>query len=170
MPNLRKTFSKIYDEYIKKIYRFILLKVSSEDIAKDICSETFLKAWEAYKKDSKIENVQAFLYTIAKNLVIDFYRKRGRTEVISADQIPIIDPGPRLEDQIAITSDFEQVKASMANLKEDYQNVIVWSYIDDLPISEVAKMMDKTEETTRVTLHRALKALKNEIKNKYQTS
>jgi len=77
--------------------------------------------------------------------------------------VAIADPSQEIEEKIAFNSDLDQIKAVLANLKEEYQNVIIWRYLDDLPIPEVAKMMDKTEEATRVTLHRALKALKNEL-------
>ncbi len=165
MANPHKEFSKIYDKYIEKIYRFIFLKVSSEEIAQDLCSETFLRGWEAYKETQKeINNIQAFLYRIARNLITDHYREKGRTEVVSAENIPIIDPSPALEEKIALNSDLEQVKAALTNLKDEYQDVIIWHYLDDLPIQEVAKMLGKSEETTRVTLHRALKALKNELR------
>ena len=165
MANPHKEFSKIYDKYIEKIYRFIFLKVSSEEIAQDLCSETFLRGWEAYKEtQNEINNIQAFLYRIARNLITDHYREKGRTEVVSAENIPIIDPSPALEEKIALNSDLEQVKAALTNLKDEYQDVIIWHYLDDLPIQEVAKMLGKSEETTRVTLHRALKALKNELR------
>lgn len=162
MANKRKEFSKIYDQYINKIYRFIFLKVSSQEITQDLCSETFLRGWEAFQEE-KIENIQAFLYQIARNLVIDHYREKGRTKVVSPELIPIADPSPNLEERAIFNSDLEQVKTALVNLKEDYQNAIIWYYLDDLPIQEVAKMLDKSEETARVTLHRALKALKNEI-------
>ena len=159
----RKEFSKIYDKYIDKIYRFIFVKVNSEDIAQDLCSETFLRGWESYKSIDKIDNIQAFLYRIARNLVIDYYREKGRTQIVSVENVAIIDPKPSLEENVALNSDLEQVKGALANLKDDYQNVIVWRYLDDLPIPKVAKMLDKSEEATRVLLHRALKALKNEL-------
>ena len=170
MANLRKEFSKIYNKYIEKIYRFIFFKVNSEEVTQDLCSETFLKGWAAYKecqnpksKSQKIENPQAFLYRIARNLVTDFYREKGRTQVVSTEYVSIVDPRPGLEENIALNSDFNQAKAALINLKDDYQNVIVWRYLDDLPIPEIAKMLDKSETATRVTLHRALKALKNEL-------
>jgi len=163
--NKRKEFGKIYDKYINRIYRFIFLKVSSEDIAQDLCSETFLRGWESFQGERKIENIQAFLYTIARNLVIDHYREKGRTQVVSAEELAIVDPEPGIDERMAFNSDLGQVKAVLANLNEDYQNVIIWHYLDDLPIQEVAKMLDKSEETTRVTLHRALKALKNELQS-----
>ncbi|MFH1462612.1 MAG: RNA polymerase sigma factor [bacterium] len=161
--NQRKEFSKIYDKHIDKIYRFIFLKVSSQDIAQDLCSETFLKGWEVFKSQKEIDNIQAFLYRIARNLVTDHYRQKGRTQFISTENTPIIDPSPGIEEKVVFNSDLDQVKACLAGLKEDYQNVIIWHYLDDLPISEVAKMFDKSEQTTRVLLHRALKSLKSKL-------
>lgn len=162
MPNQRKEFSEIYDKYIGKIYRFIFLKVSTEEIAQDLCSETFLKGWEMFKQE-KIDNPQAFLYRIAHNLVIDHYREKGRTQVVSADCVSIIDPSPKIEDKAILDSDINQIKLGITNLKEDYQNVIIWHYLDDLPICEVAKLLDRSEEATRVLLHRALESLKKNI-------
>ena len=167
MEKQRKEFGKIYDKYIEKIYRFVFIKVSSQEIAQDICSDTFLRGWEAFKTQ-KIDNPQAFLYKIARNLVIDHYREKGRTNIISADAADISDPN-NMEDRINLGSDMHRVKAVLAKLNDDYQNVIVWRYLEDMPIKEIARLMDKSEEATRVTLHRALKALKNNI-NRSQTA
>ena len=165
MANRRKEFSKLYDKYIEKIYRFIYLKVSSEEIAQDLCSETFLKGWISFKeKGQEIKNPSAFLYQIARNLITDHYREKGRTQIVSADYVSVVDPEENLEKKAILNSDMEQVRFALNSLKEDYQNVIVWYYLDDLPIVEVARMLDRSEEATRVLLHRALKALKNEIK------
>lgn len=162
MANQKKEFGKIYDQYIEKIYRFVFLKVNSQDIAQDICSETFLKGWESFK-EQKIDNPQAFLYRIARNLVIDHYREKGRTNVVSAEYSTIPDPRASFEEKIALNSDLDQVKKALANLNDDYQNVVVLRYLEDMPISEIARALDKTEDATRVTLHRALKALKREV-------
>jgi len=177
MANPRKEFSKIFDKYIDKIYRFVFLKVNSEEIAQDLCSETFLRGWEAYQKaqnsklkaQNEIKNPPAFLYQIARNLVTDYYREKGRTQIVSTENAAIIDPKPSIEEKFALASDLDRIKAVLANLKEDYQNVVIWRYLDDLPIPEIAKILDKSEPATRVMLSRALKALKNEI-NRIQTS
>lgn len=163
MANPRKKFSKIYDQYIKNIYRFIFLKVNSQEIAQDLCSETFLRGWESFKQN-KIENPQAFLYRIARNLVTDFYREKGKTRIISAEYTQIIDPRQDLEEKTLLNSDLDTVKTALTNLKDEYQTVIIWHYLDDLPLPEIAKILDKSEKTTRVMLHRALKSLKNELK------
>jgi len=166
MANKRKVFSKIYDQYIDKIYRFIFLKVNSQEIAQDLTSETFLRSWETFnEKNEEIENIQAFLYRVARNLVTDHYREKARNQVVSAEFAPIIDPKQDLEEKSLFNSDIDTVKIALADLKEDYQNVIIWHYLDDLPIQEVSEMMGRTEETTRVLLHRALKSLKSKLNN-----
>lgn len=166
MANLKKVFSKIYDQYIEKIYRFIFLKVNSEEIAQDLTSETFLRGWENFKENGdKIENPPAFLYQIARNLVVDHYREKGKAQVVSAEFAQILDPRPDMEEKAILRSDVEQIREVLTNLKEDYQNVIIWYYLDDLPICEVAKLLDRSEEATRVLLHRALESLRKKVNN-----
>lgn len=162
MQNQRAEFSKIYDQYIAKIYRFIVFKVSSVEIAQDLCSETFLKGWEVFKQE-KIDNPQAFLYRIARNLVIDHYRKKGRTQIVPADDLPLVDPNSGMEKKVLLDSDIGQIKVKLMSLNDDYQNVIIWHYLDDLPIQEVANLLDRSEDATRVLLHRALEALRKDL-------
>lgn len=163
MDKKQEEFSKIYDQNIDKIYRFIFLKVSSQEVAQDLASETFLRTWEKFKneRNSPIENPRAFLYQTARNLVIDHYREKGKFQVMPVELAPLADPEGDLEQKAILVSEIDTVKAALADLKnEDYQNVIIWHYLEDLPIPEVAKLLDRTEEATRVLLHRALKSLK----------
>lgn len=168
MSNLEKDFSQLYDQYINKIYRFIIIKVNSEETAQDICSEAFLRTWQAFQKagnpghSEKIANPSAFLYKIANNLVVDYYREKGRTQFISLQDLPIADPKSSIEDKITIDSDFNHVRLALANLNDNYQNIIIWHYLDDLSVPEIAKILDKQEGAVRVQLHRALKQLKGE--------
>ena len=170
MSNSKKQFSKIYDQYVKKIYRFVFLKVNSQETAEDLTSKAFLKGWDAFKKSKvrsqkSIENPQAFLYQIARNLVIDFYREKGRTQIISTEYIPQIpDDRTNLEEKAILKSDIDNIKMALISLKEEYQDVIIWHYLDDLSISEIAEILKKPEGTVRVTLHRALKTLRKEIR------
>jgi RNA polymerase sigma factor (sigma-70 family) len=103
------------------------------------------------------------LYQIARNLVIDHYREKGKNQIISAELDPIADPREDLEKGAILSSDIDMVKKAIANLRDDYQNIIIWHYLDDLPIPELAMVLDKSEDATRVLLHRALKSLKSEL-------
>lgn len=164
MDNLAEQFGLVYDQYIEKIYRFVLLKVSSQEIAEDITSKVFLKGWEAYKKEQgKIDNPKAFLYRIAGNAVIDHYRAKGRNNVVPADSVAELPAtGPTAYQAAILNADMEAVKKALGALKQEYQDIIIWHYIEDLSIAEIAKMISKEEGNVRVILHRALSALREE--------
>jgi RNA polymerase sigma-70 factor (ECF subfamily) len=166
MSNLRKSYSDIYDKYVKKIYRFVFLKVRSAEIAEDLTSDVFMRGWQAFKENcDKIENIQAFLYQIARNLLADHYRHETKAQFVSVDLAPpIIDAGQDIEEQAFIWSDIERVKTALVKINDDYREVIVWYYLDELRVPEIAKILDKSEPTVRVLIHRALNALKAELK------
>lgn len=166
MANPKKKFSKYYNKYIVKIYRFVYFKVDSQETAQDITAEVFLRCWTSINEtDKDIENMSAFLYQIARNLIIDFYRKKEKTKTIDIENCPDIkDTKIDLEKNALLTSEVNRIKKALANIKEDYQDVIIWHYLDDLSIKETAKLLERTEEATRVLLHRALKALREQLK------
>ncbi len=167
MSNSRKIYSQVYDKYVKKIYRFVLLKVKSSEIAEDLTSEVFMRGWQSFKEQGpdKIENIQAFLYQIARNLLADHYRQETKAQLVSVEYAPPLpDAKQDLEEMSFIQSDLEQVKAALANINDDYREVIVWYYLDELKVLEIAKILDKSEPTVRVLIHRALNALKQELK------
>ncbi|MBI1866399.1 MAG: RNA polymerase sigma factor [Candidatus Staskawiczbacteria bacterium] len=168
MDNYQEKFSQIYDQYIDKIYRFVYFKVSSQEISEDITSKVFLKGWEAFQSQgSGILNPSAFLYQIARNTVIDHYREKAKIKVISTSLAPqIVDSGMGLEEKAILSSEFQKVKLAIQNLKQDYQDIIICHYIDDMRVPEIAEIMGKPEGTVRVMLHRGLKALKKEIEAK----
>lgn len=164
MANIKKKFSKIYDQNIEQIYRYIYLKIGSKETAEDLCSETFLRSWEFFQtQETKIENPRAFLYQVARNLIVDHYRKNSQYKIVTAENIQMSDPNTDIEKDVLVRSDIEKVRQALSYLKEDYQDVIVWHYLDEFSIKEVAEMMEKTEGAVRVILHRALKALRKKL-------
>jgi len=168
MGNPKKLFSQIYDTYINKIYKFVFLKVNSQEIAEDLTSEAFSRTWVVFKeKQDDIKNVRAFLYKTANNLVIDHYRKKAKINTMSVGNhniLGIADPKQDLERNILIDSDMEVVRHALLNLKKDYQNIVIWHYLEDLSITEISELLNRSESATRVLLHRALKALKAKVK------
>ena len=160
----RKQFAKIYDQFIDKIYRFIFIKVSSREIAEDLTSETFARVWEVFKHNSaEIKNIQAFLYQVARNLVTDHYREKARARFVSAESIQIIDPEVGVEEKFQLASDLERMRELLASLREDYQSIIIWHYLDGLSIPEIAKMLKKSEDAVKIQLYRAVRALREQF-------
>lgn len=163
MANPKKKFSKIYDKYVEQIYRFVFLKVNSQETAQDLVSETFLRCWEAFRDKKDIKNPRAFLYQIARNLVVDHYREKGKAVMISADSASLPDPREGLEEKTNKNLELDRIKSCLTSLKEEYQNAIIWYYLEELPISEIAHLLGKTEGATRVLISRALQALKEKV-------
>ncbi len=165
MNKNQKKFIKIYDSYVESIYRFISIKVSSQEIAEDLTSEVFLKTWKSFQGENKIENPRAYLYTTARHIVIDFYRTNKENRVISIeDTREIEDIAPVSEDKEGQSLALEAVKSGLSSLKEDYQNVVIWRYVDGLSIGEISKILGKSNGATRVLLHRAMEQLKQEVR------
>ena len=160
-------FRKIYKTYIRQIYRFIYVKVGSQQLAEDLTSEVFLRFWKNIQKNNptKIENPRAFLYKTARNLVIDHYRTYSQKKEIPIEEIKEIkDVSESLERQESLFSDLEIVQRAIRQLKEEHQDVILWYYLDDLSVKEIAKILGKSENAIRVMIHRAMEKLKELLK------
>ena len=165
MQDFKKRFNKIYDEKVERIYRFIFLKVNSQDVAQDLTSEAFLRLWDILNRDPnlEIENPNAFLYQISRNLIIDHYRQKGQFQLVSTDSVEINDPRMNLEKSAFLDSDVQRIQKAIEGLKEEYQDVIIWYYLDELSIPEIAKILNKSENNVRVTIHRALNSLREKL-------
>ena len=154
------SYGAIYDRYVTRIYRFIYFKVGSEGDAEDIASETFLKAWQYIKEGQPIKNLNAFLYSIARNLVIDHYRFQAKK--YEYEEVPIIEPqcNENLADKLDIRKNEEKILASLKTLKNEYCEVIILRFFDDLSVGDISQIVGKSQNNTRVLIHRALAALK----------
>ena len=163
----KRQFIKFYDKNAPRIYRFVYLKVNSPQDSEDLTSEAFFKFWEYLdNKKKKIDNPKALLYKIANNLVIDFYRKKSRSEITIDPEDAIlakIKDKTDLNAKLVLDSDIIKVKKALNQLKGNYQNIIIWRYLDDFSVKEIAQIMEKPENNIRVLIHRALKVLKSKL-------
>jgi RNA polymerase sigma-70 factor (ECF subfamily) len=165
MSGIKKTFSDIYDGYVNKIYRFIFLKVGTKEVTEDLTSEVFSRLWKKLQSKEAIENINAFLYRVANNLVTDYYREKGKAQFVPIEILSLAEEEVSAETRIAVQADMEQVRAALAELKDEYRDSIIWYYLDELSVREIAKMTKKSEEAVRVTIHRALQALRERLGN-----
>ncbi len=165
-----EAFGRLYDQYVTSIYRFVYLKVPTREIAEDVTSETFLRFWQAVLDSQDILNIRAYLYRIARNLVVDYYRKQESTETISgvvtfSDENTSSYIEGELSDRsrekrlIEARADLQIVLDQIGRLKEDYQDVLKLRLIDGLAFGDIAKIIGKSAGNVRVIYHRALKAL-----------
>jgi len=168
----KEAFIEAYDLYLDDIYRFIFFKVSSKEEAEDLASSVFLKAWNYIQNNSisDFKTLKALFYKIARNLVIDHYRSNANKKDISieADEtcLNIVDERQDILARIDNSNDFENIREKMLDLKEEYREVLIMKYVNELSVSEIAKILDKTNGNVRVLVYRALNALRGNVEDK----
>jgi RNA polymerase sigma-70 factor (ECF subfamily) len=130
-------------------------------LAEDLTEEAFVRAWTALPKyEPQGYRFTSWLYRIARNLVVDHYRKqpnRTTEDDVGMENLP--DPQMLPEDQLADHQDYESLANAIKQLGDDEQQVIVLRFMEGLSHREVAEVIGKSEGASRVIQHRALEAL-----------
>lgn len=150
-----------YDEYADAIFRHCALRLHDRERGKDLMQETFMRVWESLEKGTDIENMRAFLYRVANNLIIDDVRRRRlRTEESLEDmqeqhgwELPDAAPDPARVTQGAM------VVETVAQLEEPYRTAVVMRYIDGLPPREIADVLGVSPNVVSVRIHRGIEQL-----------
>ncbi len=154
-------FGELYDIHVDQIYRHIYYRVGNTNDAEDLTQQVFIRAWHAMKRYRKKSTpFVGWLFTISRNLVIDFYRSR-KDKVSLDDDYQIASREPALEQRAEIEMEHEEVLKNIARLPEEHRQVVVMRFIEDYSFGEIASVLNKTEGAIRVTLHRALKKMRD---------
>lgn len=160
----QKAFGELYDLYGERIHRYLTFKLPTPADAEDLSSEVFARAWE-YLQNTPVENPGGLLYRIAQNVSASFYRARGRrpqeTELAPEMEEKIGDPsGGEAVEQISNELSIEAITKCLPRLKDEYRDVIIMRYLDEMSVSAIAEALEKNEGNVRMTIHRALKVLR----------
>ncbi len=155
----KEAFGKLYELYVEKIYRYIFFRVNQDKhTAEDITEVVFIRAWEKLHMFRK-GSFQAWLYTIARNAVIDHYRSDKPTAMLHENIAEETDH----EEKVFLSIEVEKVMKSMQKLTEEQQEIITLKFINDMSNKEIAKILKKKEDAIRALQYRALQALREEL-------
>jgi RNA polymerase sigma-70 factor (ECF subfamily) len=160
-----EAFGELYDIYYSKIFGYILKRVADVDVAKDIVSETFLKALKnLWKFRWRNVSFSAWLYRIASNEIVNFFRKKK--PAISIDKIaePFSTSNPveeiiEAQESLKRHNDFLFFQKEITKLSFKYQEVITLRFFEKKQIKEIAEILGKKEGTIKSLLHRGIKEL-----------
>ena len=154
-----EAFALLYDAYVERVYRYILFRVSEDETTEDLVSQVFLKAWQnldRYKPGGS--PFIAWLYTIARNLVIDHYR--AKKDLLPLEKIRALPSDLQSPpEEVEAHFDLEAMRDGLQALTGDQQQVLILKYIAGLPNENIAKIMNKQEGTIRGLQMRALQTL-----------
>jgi RNA polymerase sigma-70 factor (ECF subfamily) len=154
-------FEQLYLQFFLPIYRYTAFRVPS-DIAEDIVADVFVKAWEKLHQYKVRKGIPfgAWLFRIARHTVIDAYRRERHFEEVP-DTLADPDLLNRADAGMKNAELLRAVREAMDQLPRRYREILMLSYIADLPTSEVARVLRMTEGGVRILKFRALRKLES---------
>lgn len=155
----QEALADLYEAYFVRVYRFVYYRVSHRETAEDLTEDTFVKAFAGLMN---LENTGAFegwLFQIARNLVIDYYRKKK--QMVPLDTVEnTLEYDTNVVDIINLQIEQSILIKLLKELNEEQQSVVKMKFLEDLDNSTIAKVLNKTEGAIRVIQHRAIAKLK----------
>ena len=149
---------KIYHIYFDDIYKFMLSFTKNKEISQDITSETFLKVINNPGKFENISNLKSYLFTIAKNAHINYY-KRNKIYISTAD-IEDFDKGiESFENELIANEEKQNLKTSIEKLNEPHKEITKLR-LAGLNFKEIAIIYNKSPNWACVNFYRAKEKLK----------
>ena len=157
-------FGVLYDKYQPSIYRFIFLKVSHREEAEDLTHQVFLSAWEHMGSFHHGDvPFASWLYRIARNKVIDYYRTHKAHTSLENVPDEIIALDARTANQIDTHLQLERVYQALMELSDDQRDIIIMRFVNELSYKDIAHALGKNQATVRVIQYRALARLKKSL-------
>lgn len=149
-------FMEFYESHGDAIFRYALSKTSDRERALDITQETFMKFWEYVSKDQEFKSPKALIYQIARNQIIDWYRKKKSSsldELMETKDFSVDVPLVEFSEARII---FEKID----EFEEPIRTTLLLRFNEDRSIKEIAKTLGESENTVSVRIHRALEELR----------
>ncbi len=162
-------FLKAFEEYSDALFRHAAMRISNREKSIDAVHDTFTKVWSYVRAGHEIDSYRSFLYKVLNNLIIDEYRKHKEASLDALLAEPGIDEGsfPELSEStveaLAATIDGRKAFDLLKELPEEYREVLVFRFVDELGPKEIGELIEESENVVSVRIHRALKLLRNKI-------
>ena len=169
----RAAFAAIYDLYVQRVYAFCLTHSTTREEAEDLTAQTFERALTAMPRyEDHGAPLSSWLFRIAANAAIDRGRRDGRLRILSSDheaaehaervQVEHSDSGP--ERMVERWEAAVSVREHLAALPEDQRRAVRLRYFEDQGLREIAERMGRSEGAIKQLLHRAVAALRVEMR------
>lgn len=153
-------YGELYKKYFQKIYRYCKFNTDNNEVAKDICQESFVKAWKKLK-DFKTEgnwSLQSFLFTIARNLIIDRVRKKKEYALEQFEELP---SEYDLYEEVDKGQDVQRVREVLSKLEDMDRQIIILRYFEEMSSQEVAAILGIKDGALRVRTFRVMQKMKD---------
>ena len=155
-------FATLYNRYLDRIYRFVLVRTGSVQDAQDLTSQTFLAALEHIASYRRQGSFGGWLFGIARHKVADHYRRRrGDVPLDAAGEL--VDPDPSPEQIADQHLQISRVSRVLASLDPQQAEAIALRIFGQLSAAEAGQVMNKSADAVRMLVHRALRNLRERL-------
>ncbi|MCA9354733.1 MAG: RNA polymerase sigma factor [Candidatus Kaiserbacteria bacterium] len=162
-------FLKAFDEYHDALFRHAYMRVSNREKAIDLVHDTYTKVWSYIRDGYEIESFRPFLYKVLNNKIVDEYRRKKEASLDAMLEKEGVDEGTFDEltessvEVLAATIDGRKAFELLEELPDQYKEVIIYRFVDQLGPKEISELIEETENVISVRLHRGLKLLRQMI-------
>lgn len=161
---IESSFLALYEQFADMIFRHCYFRVSSRETAEDLTQESFMRIWNHLAEGKTIDNPKAFLYRIAGNMIIDYYRKKKNMSLDALSDEGFDPVGDDASSTLAF-AEGQRLRSVAKELESPYREVIFMRYVDDFSISDIARATGESENVISVRIHRGIEKLKKLYKH-----
>jgi len=162
----REAFTMLYNLYADRLYSFALVQTKSKQMAEDVVQDTFLKLWNNRTNLNCYGNVQALVFTMARNLIIDAFRRQVANIDIEAyfklhEALPST-ASP--EESLYFNETKEHLEQAKAKLSNKECKIYERSREQDMPIKKIAQTLNLSPQTVKNYLTSTLKVFRSQLR------
>jgi len=160
--NPEDDFKKSYEALSDAIFRFCLTRVSDREQALDLTQEIFLRLWKELSARKQIKNIRAFLFTVARNLIIDSYRKKKSVSL----EATLVEGSEDKSEALAFDAHIEtQAEADnlivhINALDETYRDAVYLRCVEEMKPKDIALIIGQSVNVVSVRISRGLSLLR----------
>ncbi len=160
-------FLQLYRQYVERIYRYVMARLGDHAAAEDLTSQVFLEAFKEQDRLAKVENLPAWLFTIARNKLVDSYRRqRGEWSLESLPSLPDETRDPLA--QLISDEHQQQLAQALAGLAPDQLEMLQLRYAGELSYRQIGEVVGKSEAAVKMAVHRLLERLQHEMEQSHE--
>ena len=167
---MKSTFDEIYDKYHQDIYQFVFYMVKDKQLCDDLVQDTYIKILQSLSTFRGESSKKTWLLSIARHVVIDYFRSQKRKRNYILDFFNWHDKGELIQDHLPLPDDIviknEEIKKVYHYLDKctpDQKSVLILRFIQSLSIQETAEVLDFSISKVKTTQHRGLKVIRNHL-------
>ena len=156
--------AELYEQYYDRVARYIASRTGNRDVAEDMAGDVFLRAVESFGSfQHRGVPVQAWLFRIAHNLIVDHYRRGSRRHTIPIDETFDIAGASDVQAEVEHRLTMERVYQAMQHLNAGQQEVISLRFMAGLSAEDAGTVMGRTSGAIRELQRTAIKALRSRL-------